>query len=300
MRQSLISSADTCLKRVEFNMFYDFPYAGGVLRARGTGYHAGLAYYYAERQNTGLMPEITEDFIEKCVHVGQSAFDDELELTRDGWTSHIEDPTTGKTIPNPLPDPFSWMYQAKNYRADLILWTREQALEWIQQAITDYLENEWFWPAHFQVIGIEQGFSLPLVGADPEWARTGTVDLLLFDTETGWYVIVDHKTAKKKWAKNKSNANESPQAAYYVGAWQEILGTKAIKFVYDVYSDDRQFERRDAYRTEVQIKLTQHMARDLAVLIDKGGPFLPNPSSFLCSENWCDYWDACEYGKAMH
>ena len=61
-----------------------------------------------------------------------------------------------------------------------------------------------------------------------------------------------------------------------------------------------EFERRWAPRTQAQIDATLERGKDLATLIDQGGPFLPNTESFLCSPHYCDHWEICPYGSTLN
>jgi hypothetical protein len=60
MRQSLIGSAETCLKRAAYSLA-DPVYKTGEARAIGTAYHKALETYYSLRQEHGFyVPDQTE------------------------------------------------------------------------------------------------------------------------------------------------------------------------------------------------------------------------------------------------
>lgn len=277
MRQSLAGTADTCLYRVPFTLDRTRPYAAGVNRALGTGYHAGLdVHYTAQIENPNTRVPI-QDIKIAAFH----AF--AMEVEKAG-------------------DTFDWEYQAQTSRQPQVILDYDSACDMIEGALDRYFRESRYWPmTQYKVLGVEQPFLLPWPEV-PGWHRAGSIDLILQDTHTGTGMIigVDHKTAKKKWAKNKGTASNSPQAAFYVRAIREMYDAPEVAFVYDVMGFDGTFERRPAYRSDQVVEVTHQKMAMLAELIDKGGPFPPSPDSFLCSKSYCDYWDECPFGATLN
>ena len=268
LNQSTISTADTCQMRLTWWLDPDMPYTSGVHRAAGTGYHAGLAHHYTAKMN-GEHPEMST-----IIQVAYQSIDDEIAKAEDR---------------------FNWVYQPETKREPLDTWDLPTMRLYVRRLLETYFSNSHQWPDDYQVVAVEQPFE---VEWKPGWYRRGVIDLVT--RKDGYDFVIDHKTAKRKWAANKSDASATPQAAWYQSAWTEISGATNVEFVYDLMAADGTFERRTATRTPGQIQATIARADLLTQLIDKGGPYLPNPSSFLCSENYCDYWNLCPYGKTLN
>ena len=282
LRQSLLSTADTCLHRLKWYLDPATPYYAGVSRMMGTGYHAGLEFWYGALKNGEIVK------VEQVLYAARQAM-----------VKEISD--AGKN--------FDWTYQVKTARQAERILTKDEAFTMVFDLLRTYVQEGYTWPVErYVILDIELEFLLPYPGFD-EWRRKGAIDLVLWDRETKWIHIVDHKTAKKKWPKNKSQAHYTPQAAYYTKAFEDLLAmgrysdleVAGITFTYDVFSfNDSHFARIDAYRTPAQVAATMKRADMLVQLIENGGPLIPSPDSFLCQEAYCDYWDECEHGKTLH
>ncbi len=283
MSQSIINQAGTCLKRTEFDFFHQTPVVGNVNRLIGTGYHAGNAEGYLQMMHGDPVD------VDKMVAAGVESFVKGIE-----WDDYVQQPV----------DEFSWVYQPKTYRAPHIGLTQDQSTAIVEQLVRFYWEKGHTWT--FQVVAVEFGVSLPYPGAPEGWDRGGGIDLVVADSNG--HILVDHKTSRKKWPKKKGGPT-NPQAAWYLDAWHTYADTAGARFVYDVMAINLdpetlvaapETERRWAPRTQAQIDVTLERGRDLATLIEKGGPFLPNPESFLCSPHYCDYWKICPYGSTLN
>ena len=282
MSQSIIGQGDTCLKRIEYDFFHDTPVVGNVSRLIGSAYHAGLAEGYA-----ALMRGETVN-VDDTVSAATDAFLKGVE-----WDDYVDKPV----------DEFSWTYQPKTYRAPHIELRPVEATQIVGQLVRYYWQTE---ARNTQVIAVEFRVNLPYPGAPAGWDRGGGIDLVTVD-DAG-YLLVDHKTSRKKWAKKKVSPTH-PQAAWYIDEWRTYANTDQVKFEFDVMAinldpetllADPSLERWPAPRTQAQIDMTLERGRDLAVLIEKGGPFLPNPESFLCSPHYCDHWKICPYGSTLN
>ena len=284
MGQSVIGQGDVCLKRIEYDWFHDTPILGGVNRSIGTGYHAGNAEGYLQRMHGN--PVDVDRMVEAAVHT---------------FYASIEfDEYTQKPV-----DQFDWTYQPSTYRAPQIVLMPEQAAVVVEQLVRAYWAGNQ-WSDDYQTVAVEFSMDMDYPGAPEGWRRGGTVDLIL--ARDGQYILDDHKTARKAWAKNKGTPT-NPQAAWYVDMWRHHSGSTNVTFAYDVMAinlnpEDKMaypsFERRLAPRTTEQIEATLEKGRMLAQLIDQGGPFLPSPDSFLCSPHYCDHWKRCPFGSTLN
>src|SRR5690606_40269692 len=76
-----------------------------------------------------------------------------------------------------------------------------------------------YWPENYEVMAVEMHFELPYEGM-PGWTRSGTMDLVVRDMDTGRLVGDDQKFTRKQWNKKKVEPSQ-PQAAWYVAAIAE-------------------------------------------------------------------------------
>jgi hypothetical protein len=176
-----------------------------------------------------------------------------------------------------------------------------EALETAKRLVRTYIEQDLAWPSSYKVLGVEQEFWLPMKDG---WVWKGSIDLILLGPD-GWHYIVDHKTAGKPWKKGKHSARNTNQPALYIWIWKQLWAlthdgeVPNVQFVFDIMTLDGQFERRPAPRSTNEIRLMFDKAHDLATLVDQGGPFPPNQSSFLCHHKYCDFWAICPYGESF-
>jgi len=275
IHQSDINTAEICHLRLSYSKDPDRVYTSDINRAMGTGYHAGLALYYICRMNGDLADK------GDCVSEALSALRREIALADE--------------------EIFSWTFQqetAREQRMDLDL---SEAENMLSALIVAYFDQGRVWPDEYEVKMVEKSMMLPLftdaAHTEGMWARKGTVDLVLQGPD-GWYRIVDHKSAKKKWPKNKESHRNTPQPGFYIGALQEVLQDDNVTFTYDIASWKGDFQRIDAPRTVAQVDAVMSKAQLTAGLLE-GNTFLPNTTSFLCTERFCDHWLKCPYGVAL-
>jgi PD-(D/E)XK nuclease superfamily len=263
LRQSTLGTADTCLKRLEFDLDPSIAYTTGEARAVGTGYHAGLELYYRRRMNDDGPVKIEP---------GDTELDDVLALACESFM--LESETDG----------FEWQHGP------------DAALAKIDRMLRSYFHGAHYWPADYRVVGVEHTFLWPLSDG---WITKGTVDLLVEQPDTGWLIIDDHKSAKRRWKRGKESHRSTNQPAWYTHFIRQVFDRPDVAFVFDVMTYDGEFERR-----QVQVE-PQHVAGVLAKaetvcgLIERDGPFPPNTASFLCDRRWCDHFDRCPWGSAF-
>ena len=259
MRQSLIGNAETCLKRAAYSLA-DPVYKTGEARAIGTAYHKALETYYSLRQDHGFhVPDGFEMASLKLTAYGE--FQNEVAKAAE-----------------------SWVWET----------SLEQCANKINAMLDAYFNGGHYWPEGYRVIGTEVSFT-------HEWHDChfahGTIDLVLEDLN-GWTVLVDHKTAGKKWPKDKEDPRKNIQAPWYVYWWSTLNETKRVFFAFDVMTYGGTFERRPVQPTLKEQELVLAKARFYAGILSTLGPddLAGNTSSALCSERYCDFWSACVHG----
>jgi hypothetical protein len=269
MRQSTLGSGLTCHRRLYYELVYDGPRERTTSESRieGTGYHSGLEMYYKQG--------------------GDISAADMLDVIVRSMSAALQ--TEG---------------------ADRVVWDTsfEEAVERNQMRVADYLDNKRGWDhSGHQVLGVEVQFRFPWI---PGWDATGTIDLVLIGPD-GWLRFVDHKTAGNKWREGKEHARQTVQGPWY-DHWGKRWFVENIdptprpsEFYYDVASVTKarrvqHFERRFASYSPSQLAELMANARDLATLVDQGGPFLPNRDTNLCSHLYCDHWYICPSGEAFN
>jgi hypothetical protein len=258
MRQSLIGNAETCLKRAAYSLA-DPVYKTGEARAIGTAYHKALETYYSLRQEHGF---------------------------------HVPDQTERLALEQVAHEEF---YREVD-KAEGFFWETDsvQCQNKISNMLAAYFNGKHYWPDGYRVIGTEVSFTHEWVGGH---LAHGTIDLVLEDPN-GWTVLVDHKTAGKKWPKGKEDPRKNIQAPWYVYWWSTLNETEKVYFAFDVMTYGGTFERRPVYPTPKDQELVLAKAKFYAGILSTLGPddLAGNTSSALCSERYCDAWAACPHG----
>lgn len=268
LRQSTLGTADTCHKRLEYQLDPSIPYGTGEARIVGTAYHAGLERYYLDRRDAEFADTTVE--IPAAVPLGV-LFAAEEAFKREVLAA---------------PPDLTWET------------SEEQAWDRVQQLLTRAFPDL-IWPLDFLVVAVEQEIWAPIPDT-PGWVMKGTLDLILRSPDSG-HVLVDHKTAAKKWKAGKESFKNTNQAAWYTLFWPMVWKAAtgedltSVRFVFDINYDGG-VERREALDATHTHDLVLAKAQGVARLIDQDGPFLPNTSSFLCDARWCDFWERCPFG----
>lgn len=257
MRQSTLSTADTCMKRLEFELA-GRPRKSSEASALGTGYHFAMEMYYSERKEKGFFIPTPEQV---NTYAGEAAVTMFLELPRSKWK--YEDP--------------------------------DKKLEALKAMVHAYFEGQNYWPEGWQVRGVEVSWQWDWL---PNMPASGTIDLVLLDPN-GWTILDDHKTAGRAWPGDKHKPRKNRQAPWYTYWWEVMTGERP-SFVFDVMTHACQFERRPAEVTEAHQKACLHHAELVAKRIMEGGEMMANPSSNLCSEKFCAFWEECPYGAILN
>lgn len=174
--------------------------------------------------------------------------------------------------------------------------SRQEALERVMSMIRRYFEDGCQWDLSHQVIGVEQEWYAPL---NEGLCLRGTIDLVL-RAPGGGIILVDHKTAGRKWQKGKESARKNNQATLYLWAWWRLTGELG-RFSFDVMTYAGDFERRVVTRESNEFTGMLQKAISLANLLDICPVEMlpPNTTSPLCSEKFCDFWAVCPWGQAL-
>lgn len=262
LRQSTLGTADTCLKRLEYDLDPTIPYATGEARAVGTAYHAGLEVYYTARHVFPGTLEPSDALFKAMVAAAEEAF--EFEAT----SAHFE-----------------WQ-NGEDHARDTII-----------RMLGAYFEQRCYWPPDYKVKGVEVEFILP--SPRPGWVHKGMIDLVVEDPN-GWDIIDDHKTAGKKWRKAKEHPRTTNQPPWYMYHWSVLNGgISTVAFCFSVMTYAGDFERRVVPVEPHHVKAVLTKAEHVCGLVEQGGPYPPNTSSFLCDSRWCDHWAYCPWGEVF-
>jgi hypothetical protein len=126
---------------------------------------------------------------------------------------------------------------------------------------------------------------------------SGTIDLVLLDPN-GFTVLVDHKTAGRAWPAGKEHPRKNRQSPWYTYWWEKMTGEKP-EFVFDIMTHACKFERRKSdVEPKHQEAVLKHAEKIMTMMLS--GEELPaNPSSNLCSEKFCAFWNECPFGAVL-
>ena len=186
------------------------------------------------------------------------------------------------------------------YKADLP--NDDKTLDTLWAMLNSYFDGGRYWPVdRYKVLGVEESFTVEQ-GDGSKFH--GTIDLVLEDQDSGWTILVDHKTAGRKWKSDKSNPRRNNQSPFYSFWWQELHPeTPGVVFFFDVMTYKGEFSRLPSISDERHQAAVMKKATDFQLLYELvrgAGVDLPvNPSSTLCSPLYCDFWDVCPSGEAL-
>lgn len=271
-RQSSIEDWGICEQRLGWKWENPDEYRTSSSPVRGTGYHAGLALAYETYRTEGRWPK--RDAMHDAV---RAAIDEEVQ------------------------------------KATAFLWQGldQQTLDTEACDCVDrYFDGEHFWnPDVFDILAVEAEAAIPrteLPGLPELWTITLQIDLVLAEPVSGRHILVDHKTSKRKWAKDKHRPHKTLQPSWYRRwwpiAWAAANGGElpATTFYFDVIQlQGLKFERREAPVTEQSIAIAERQAVELAQALESGRTLTVSPRDPLCDDRWCDWFDECPAGAAL-
>ncbi len=278
--QSLLSSADDCLRKFQYGLQRPVwvRQIASADRAVGTGYHAGLAHYYEQRiDNPSALPDKA-----RMINAAVAVFATSIET----------DLYTGLPV-----DDFRWTDRVPDLAT---------AHKLIGELITAYVDNEWWIGLEHTVLAVELNEQF----TDPE---SGLVFKLGADVVTSIGTTLrlhDHKTAGKAWPQGKESPRKQNQSPLYTwAARQKWPDMERVEFAFDIitYPGPRtpvRFERRVTTPTPAHEQAVVGKAIDLlhlyqTAVVEHGRDLPANPSSTRCNPKWCDYWDGCSHGAAL-
>lgn len=279
VRQSTLGEADKCLRSLQYSL--ELPvYHGGITRAIGTAYHWGLEWAYDAELRNGVWPDVRMAIIEAYERLEKAIA---MEPSHDSERSK-------------QPGTFKWTKEVPDFD------TAGRILDVMLNAYWNEPLAHWGNSGEgWRVLALEQGFSLPLWNGH---TQDGSIDLVGVDPD-GFVFGEDHKTAgKNKWPYNKHHARKQNQAPWYVDALMQLYpDAPGYRFFFDIMTHKGVWERRETTVTPEHIHAVRDKALQVVTLYDGmrgGGLDLPaNPSSNLCSPDYCDHWDVCPYGQAL-
>lgn len=284
VRQSTVKD---CLRSMQFSIEAKV-FHGGSVRATGTGYHAGLELLYDARLRRQIANNSVASFeypdlptLQECIDYGIKVFDETASLTPSHATEREREP--GR---------FKWNKAIPDV---------ETAHETIARMLTSYFEHpEAIYPDDWKVLGVEVPFELPFAYGD---TRNGSMDLALLAPDGG-VVLDDQKTTGKGWNQGKESPRKTHQAPWYVSAAKQLWpDAPYYRFVFSIMTYKGKFERRISDPEPRHEAAADQLLFDYVSLYKvakANGLDLPaNPSSNLCSPEYCDWWDICPFGHAL-
>lgn len=270
------SLARDCLRAMQYNIETRV-FHGGSVRAVGTGYHKGLELHYVARRDGIVLPSTQE-----CVDAAIAEFD----AVSSGAPSHSSEHERE-------PGSFKWNERVPD---------RATAHEKIETMVRAYFDGKHFWPLDYQVLGVECSFDEPWFADN---RRGGQIDLVLLEPND-WVMVDDQKTgSKNRWPKGKEHPRKNLQSPWYYHAARNLFPDHAgYRFCFSIMLHNGTFERREATPTDEHIRAAEDVLGQTVSLykLAKANDLdLPaNPSSNLCSAEWCDWFDdVCPHGRRL-
>ncbi len=127
--------------------------------------------------------------------------------------------------------------------------------------------------------------------ATPNIIYTGKLDVM---DET--HDVIDVKTSKNRWPKNKAAAEDQP--TFYLEGVRQTFGAKPKKFVYHIITKGKEpsHQEVETNRDESDLVTLEERAKTMTSMI-KAGLFPPcDPGSWGCSPVYCGFYLAgCKY-----
>ena len=180
---------------------------------------------------------------------------------------------------------FSYVWEDECKKAENLYQTKEnwEKLNITGQNIVATLNQEWL---EDDILSVNQAFRVTLPGISKP--LIGEIDLVVRDN-IGNPILVDWKSAAKKWGLEK--ANNDLQATCFLYAWKQLYNWIPY-FRYDVFTKTKVANYSQHYTLRCESDFTRliHLMKMVEKAV-KAEVFLPNESSFFC--NGCQYKSAC-------
>lgn len=273
--QSLLGDFETCGLRAQYKLDRPdwYQMSNGSGRALGTAYHAGLEFYYRNNRKFSVW--------HKAIEAAWTKFDEECKVNS----------YTGEPVEN-----FIWDDHVPD---------AETAYKLLTELIKAYEPHAWPLFMPWTLVSVEERYQVDM----GDFVLDGGLDLVMRDGQ-GFIIGVDNKTAKKAWPSGKEHPRKNAQASLYVALLQTAFPTApGHRFVFDIMALPTEklparFERRISDPQQAHVDAAIERARAFAhtyeIMHVKAGLDLPaNPTSNLCSPNFCDMWSGCPFGQAL-
>ena len=141
-------------------------------------------------------------------------------------------------------------------------------------------------PRPLKVFAVEEAFAIPV--ADDERLLVGAIDALVVD-EDGRVVLVESKTAKRRWAKDQLAYDFQPTIYKVAARSMGLVEHPTIRFDFLLKLKKPAFESAEIFRSPEQEQEAFHVFRQVLRAID-AGIFYP-VRSWACND--CEFAHAC-------
>ena len=142
-------------------------------------------------------------------------------------------------------------------------------------------------PRPNQVLGVEDAFAIPISDSE-ERLLVGAIDAVVVD-EDGRTVIVENKTAKRRWSKHDLAYDFQPTIYQVAAREMGLADHPTIRFDFLLKLKKPAFESAEVFRSPEQEQEAFHVFRQILRAID-AGIFYPN-RGWMCGD--CEYAHAC-------
>lgn len=104
--------------------------------------------------------------------------------------------------------------------------------------------------------------------------------------------VCDFKTSAKSWADGKAQSELQP--LFYFAALNQMNVAHDYKFRHYVFVKTKtpKVQVLETKRTEKELGFLNEIVKSVWRGID-AGVFVPNPGTWKCSPQWCEYWSMC-------
>lgn len=125
----------------------------------------------------------------------------------------------------------------------------------------------------------------------PDIYLRGYIDLITTDD-----VIVDHKTAARRWPVYRAHKDLQP-VAYYI-LYESLMGKPPRKFEFHIVTKAEQ-PKVQVMETSRSSDTLEWYKEGLVANLDavNSGVFPPNPTYQYCSRKFCAFWQPCHRSK---
>ena len=142
-------------------------------------------------------------------------------------------------------------------------------------------------PRPLRILAVEEAFAIP-IAEDDERLLVGAIDAMVVD-EDGRVVLVESKTAKRRWAKDQL-ANDFQPTIYQMAAREmHLADNPTIRFDFLLKLKAPAFESTEVHRSKAQEQEAMNVIRKVLRAVD-ADIFYP-VRSWACND--CEYAHAC-------